>query len=381
MEGPYEPREDSFLLKEQVCKYARGRVLDMGTGTGILAFAAAQQAESVVAADISTKALEYAEKEAKRLGLKIDFVDSDLFAAIGGKFDLIIFNPPYLPQDKGMVDSEIYGGKHGYELIERFLIDAKDFLKDDGKILLLFSRLTNKNRVDSVIEENLYTSELVAERYMFFETLYVYLINKSGLLKSISHISKLRLETHGRRGLVYSGELAEQKIAVKVKNPKSTAINRIANEARFLEIANRMKIGPKIIESGEGFVIMGWVEGKRLLDFIPLSTKGKILEVLRDILNQLYRLDKKGVEKGEMHNPVKHIIVGSKPVLVDFERAKFSKKPHNLTGFCQFLCSAKVRQLLCEKGIVLGNITLEAMAYAKKRSDEQFKAILSCLQP
>ena len=144
----YEPDEDSYLLEGFVKKLAFGRVLDMGTGTGIQA-KAVRNAEEIIAADINQDCRKNFEKTA------IKFVKSDLFENLKNQtFDVIIFNPPYLPEDKGIEDPTIYGGKKGYELIEKFLDQAKDHLSKKGFILLLFSSLTRKKEVDRIIEDN-----------------------------------------------------------------------------------------------------------------------------------------------------------------------------------------------------------------------------------
>lgn len=172
----YEPREDSFLIKAHIKDYAKGSVLDMGAGSGILAEEASGYCDIVTAADIDGEAINFHKKFNKNK--KIKYVLSDLFSNIyiRQKFDLIIFNPPYLPDDPDVKDIALDGGKKGYGVIERFIKNAGNHLKKDGKILMLFSSLTNKPKVDKIIKENGFKFKLLETKKMFFEELYVYLI-------------------------------------------------------------------------------------------------------------------------------------------------------------------------------------------------------------
>lgn len=168
----YEPDEDSFLLEKQVRKLAKGKVLDMGTGSGILALAAKEKSKDVTAVDINKESVELAKKN----GLKA--VQSDLFEKVKEKFDFIIFNPPYLPEDEAE-DSEsktiTTGGKHGHELIERFLKEAKAHLNKNGTILILFSSLSGD--ILNLFKKYKYKSKLLESKKIFFEELYVYKLN------------------------------------------------------------------------------------------------------------------------------------------------------------------------------------------------------------
>jgi len=174
----YEPQEDSELLKRAVMARARGDVVDMGAGSGILAAAAAAKDEvtSVLAVDIDEESLEYLKKN--NANDKIRILRSDLFQGIDGdeSFDTIIFNPPYLPQDPADEHQALYGGAQGYELIVRFLDEARAHLRPGGQILLLFSSLTNKERIDQELKKRTYHSEEILMEAHFFEQLYVYRI-------------------------------------------------------------------------------------------------------------------------------------------------------------------------------------------------------------
>lgn len=167
----YEPREDSYLLQKYVRKYAKGKVLDIGTGSGIQALTALEKTKDVLAVDIDKETVEYVKK------LNVNAIVSDLFSNVKGRFDLIIFNLPYLPEDK-REDTEtrrqVSGGKKGSEILERFLKDAGNYLENDGKILIVVSSLTPD--VEKLIKKYNFEFKILEKKKMFFEELTVYVI-------------------------------------------------------------------------------------------------------------------------------------------------------------------------------------------------------------
>jgi release factor glutamine methyltransferase len=161
----YEPQEDSILLQKYVRKYAHGRVLDMGTGSGIQALTALEKTPDVLAVDIDEDAVRFVKSKGVNAHI------SNLFSKVDGKFDLIIFNPPYLPPDMYDKDRSTSGG---IKFIDKFLSQAKGFLDKDGKILIVFSSLTGD--VDSLLKKYGYEFKLLESQSHFFERLFVYLI-------------------------------------------------------------------------------------------------------------------------------------------------------------------------------------------------------------
>jgi len=164
----YEPQEDSYLLQKWVRKFSSGKVLDMGTGSGLQGLSA-DGADFVLCVDINPEAVEYVEQKG------LNAIQSDLFENVNDKFDLMIFNPPYLPEDTDEpADSQLAttGGKKGSELLERFLKDAKDHLTEEGKILVLISSLTGK--AEDLFKG--YEYKLLDSEKLFFEELFVYLL-------------------------------------------------------------------------------------------------------------------------------------------------------------------------------------------------------------
>lgn len=162
----YEPQEDSYLLAGVLQGCLADRALDMGTGTGILASILAKNCKEVVAADINPEAVARARKGIK--AENVSFVLSDLFKNVKGKFDLIAFNPPYLP---GEEDSRFSCG-HKAKLLKRFFSGAKAHLSDKGKIVFLLSSLTPIKLAE--IRKAGYGLRKLAEKKLFFEKLTVY---------------------------------------------------------------------------------------------------------------------------------------------------------------------------------------------------------------
>lgn len=174
----YEPAEDSLLLLRHVEENVRGSVLDMGTGSGVQAVAAALKPEVdlVLAVDIDPGAIEVARKRATEAGVtdKIQFRVSDLFEHVGEDlFDWIVFNPPYLPSN-GQADEYLWaGGPGGGEVIGRFLSEAKRYLKAGGGILIVYSSLTELDL--GLIRED-YSVDVLEEHPLFFEKLFCALL-------------------------------------------------------------------------------------------------------------------------------------------------------------------------------------------------------------
>ena len=173
----YPPGKDSFLLQKYIKLYVKqnSKVLDLGTGSGIQGKEALKYTKDVISSDINKECLKALKLE------ELKTIHSDLFSKIKGKFDLIMFNPPYLPEDvredkEGKV--ALCGGKEGYEIIFRFLEQAKSHLKKDGKILLVFSSLSKKDLIENKMKELKYSFEILESEKFFFETIYLYLIQK-----------------------------------------------------------------------------------------------------------------------------------------------------------------------------------------------------------
>ena len=168
----YEPQEDSFLILEALAELSlRGaRLLDMGTGSGILAAYCAERGADVTASDIDIDAIKALELTTSRLGIPIKLVACDLFSKIDGSFDIVVFNPPYLPSPS-IGDRTIDGGERGVKTINRFLDELAQHLAKDGIGLLVVSSFNDLDRLMANHPDLGF--RMVRERSLFFERLYV----------------------------------------------------------------------------------------------------------------------------------------------------------------------------------------------------------------
>ncbi len=399
----YQPREDSYLIQKHVRKYAEGRVLDMGTGSGILAKEAASSpnVREVVAVDINKKVIDKLNKEFSeeitKSKQKIKLLKSDLFSKVDGTFNLIICNPPYLPQDKisgkEIEDKAIYGGKKGWEFSEQFFAQASNYLLLDGVILYLFSSLTNKQKIEEILHENLFVWREVDQEKLSFETLYVYEIRKNPLLRKLESegVRNIHFLTQGKRGQIYVGEynknhrvkkfLAPKKIvkvAIKVQRQDSKAQGRINNEINWLRELNKKAIGPTILFWGKNYFCYEFVEGEFIIDWLNEANGKESMAVIKQLMEQCFVLDKMGVNKEEMHHPLKHVLINKhgKVTLLDFERCTRTEKPHNVTQLVEFISRMKVE--LKNKQIIvdIGRLRELAAIYKSNYNRKEFESIL-----
>jgi len=179
-ENVYEPAEDSFLFAENLNVHEDEKVLDMGTGCGILGVLAAKKAKTVVAIDVNPRAVRCAKENAvlNDVRSKMAFVQGDLFTPLREeeKFDVFLFNAPYLPTDDTEGDSWLdrawKGGATGRQIIDRFISEAPNHLKRAGRVLLMQSTLSGVDETVYKFAVQGMRTRVVASRALpFFETI------------------------------------------------------------------------------------------------------------------------------------------------------------------------------------------------------------------
>lgn len=170
----YDPQEDSYLLQSLIKRYAKDKsVLDIGSGSGIQAKEALKwKAKSLTVSDIDEESLAHLKKIEN-----LTVIKSDLFENIEDSFDLIIFNPPYLPEhEKEDLESRkiTTGGKKGDEIIIRFIDQVKPHMAPKCVVLLLTSSLTPKSKIKTKLKKLSLKFKPIAQKNLFMETLEVW---------------------------------------------------------------------------------------------------------------------------------------------------------------------------------------------------------------
>jgi release factor glutamine methyltransferase len=151
------PTPVSDLLGNAVLAEVRDtdRVLDMGTGSGINALLAASRSTEVVAVDINPAAVAAATANAERNGVadRITFLESDVFSAVDGQFDLVVFDPPFrwfAPRDV----VEVCMTDENYGALTRFVTSASRYLAPGGRILMFFGTSGDLDYLYRLVDEN-----------------------------------------------------------------------------------------------------------------------------------------------------------------------------------------------------------------------------------
>nr|WP_300019673.1 HemK2/MTQ2 family protein methyltransferase [Pseudonocardia sp.] len=205
--GVYRAESDTEVLIAEMHRgaYATGRrVLDLGTGTGAVALAAARAgASSVTAVDLSARSVAAARLNAGLAGLAVDVRRGDLFAPVAGeRFDLVVSNPPYVPARTQRLPRHARarcwdGGTDGRAVLDRICSGAADVLSDDGQILLVHSALCGtRTTVDALGDAGFAPTVLTRVRIPFGPVL------------------RARAAMLEERGMIAAGERVEELVVV-----------------------------------------------------------------------------------------------------------------------------------------------------------------------
>jgi len=187
-------------------------------------------------------------------------------------------------------------------------------------------------------------------------------------------------------GIVVIAHLDGQRVALKIRRTDADRLG-LQREAQMLAKANSVQVGPRLVGVSRNFLLMQLIDGDLLLNWLDVhKEKEHVRYVLNDVLEQCWRLDRIGLDHGELSKAPKHLIVDTqqKPWIVDFETASVNRKPANVTSACQFLFTSggAVARAVAE---VLGERNREEIIWALRlykqdSTREKFnRAVQACL--
>ena len=185
-------------------------------------------------------------------------------------------------------------------------------------------------------------------------------------------------------GIVVAAHTDVGKVALKIRRVDADRAG-MQHEAEMLRRANAVNVGPGLLNVTENFLLMEFMEGMLLPQWIESlrgrGTRYRIRRVLRDVLEQCYRLDEAGLDHGELSRAPKHIIVDAndRPHLVDFETASVNRRVSNVTSISQYLfIGSQVAKIIQRKlgGIDKKELINALRKYKQGRTRENFEKIL-----
>ena len=175
----YPPSEDTYLLLDSIDYRADDTILEVGCGSGFVTIELCKTVKQMIAVDISLSAVRNTKEniENNELLRSCEVVQSDLLSAIDPKtrFSIILFNPPYLPEDEDetSIDHALIGGKEGIETTVRFVQEAVGHLTKDGAIYLVASSLANVDKIEDSLQQQGLSVTVVSKKSRFFERIFV----------------------------------------------------------------------------------------------------------------------------------------------------------------------------------------------------------------
>jgi putative serine/threonine protein kinase len=183
-------------------------------------------------------------------------------------------------------------------------------------------------------------------------------------------------------GIAVIAHLNGQKAALKIRRIDADRLG-LQHEAEMLAKANSVNVGPKLRSASTNFLLMQFIDGNLLPNWLETHKEQKpVSGVLREVLEQCWRLDAISLDHGELSKAPKHVIVNKeqKPFIVDFETASVNRKTANVTAICQYLFTSNgaVARIIAE---TLGEKSLKELVgalriYKRSRTRENFEQLL-----
>jgi len=198
-------------------------------------------------------------------------------------------------------------------------------------------------------------------------------------------LNNIRVLGKGYVGVVVLSRLRKKDVALKIRRIDSSR-SEMKSEAKLLKIANKVSVGPSLIDSSKNFIIMEYVEGQKITDWVrELKGKGsaaKLKSVVRQVLEDCHTLDKIHLDHGELSYIHKHVIVGKSPCIIDFESASTNRRTSNVTSATQSIFIGSALSNIVKNVMKIPNkkkMIAPLKKYKHDQSRENFDEILKML--
>lgn len=170
----YRPAEDTFLLADAIESHEGEIALEIGVGSGYVAVELAKRTRLVIGTDVNIAAIREAHTRVERSGLgNAELICCDRGSSFRDRpFDLIVFNPPYLPLD-AEDDIAVNGGRGGVAMTMKFLEHASALMRRSGCVLFVMSTLSDYRKILESLGAMGFRGRVLKTQRLFFERLMV----------------------------------------------------------------------------------------------------------------------------------------------------------------------------------------------------------------
>ena len=227
------------------------------------------------------------------------------------------------------------------------------------------------------------TSRQIKSRIKELEALKI----KSISLTGPTLLGKLAVLGKGYVGVVVLAKRGTKLVALKIRRTDSQR-KEMKAEAELLKTVNSVNVGPKFIASSKNFLVMEYVEGEKISDWVG-SLKGagtvkRLKSAIRNVLEDCYKLDQIEFDHGEISNISKHVIIGeAKSTMIDFESSSTKRRPSNVTSVTQAIYIGSGIAKRVQK--IYNNPSKEKIIdslkkYKHEKSKENFEELLKILK-
>lgn len=200
-------------------------------------------------------------------------------------------------------------------------------------------------------------------------------------------IGSLNILGKGYVGVVVLSRIKNRLVAVKIRRTDASRTNMV-KEAKFLKIANKAGVGPLLLAMSKNFIIMEYLDGKKISEWVnELKSKQdiKLLKsIMQKILEDCYSLDVIGLDHGELSTISKHVVIGkSKTTIIDYESASTQRRVSNVTSATQAICIGSGISKIVRKIYRMpskNKIIKILRSYKQEQNRQNFERILEILK-